>query len=332
MHADTAGTKTSLAYLYWRETGDISVWEGIVQDALVMNLDDMACSGLVDNFVISSTIGRNKHHIPGEVLSVLINGAQKFAEKMADNGVNLYMAGGETADVGDIVRTADVGYTAFGRMKRTDVLDIKIQEGDYIVGLAGYGQARYESEYNSGIGCNGLTSARHDVLHHSYAEAYPETFNPNIPQNLVYTGSKMLSDAFTLSGGSTTVGKLLLSPTRTFLPVLKQVFAELNSHLHGIIHNTGGGQYKVEKFIPSDLTAYKDNLLSVPPVFHLISEESGVAMADMPQVYNMGTRLEVYTGDKSAADQIIAIAQSFNIEAQIIGRVVKDMGKRVVLK
>lgn len=321
MHADTAGTKTSLAYIYWKETGDISVWEGIVQDALVMNLDDMACSGCIDNIVVSSTIGRNKHLITGDVLKVLIDGAQKFFKKMEELDVKIMSAGGETADVGDIVRTADVGFTAFGRLKRSEVIDNTIQPGDYIVGLASYGQATYESEYNGGMGSNGLTSARHDVFSKIYKEKYPETFDPNTDAAFVYSGSRMLTDLVEIDGKPIPLGKLVLSPTRTFLPVLKKVIDQFRNQIHGIIHNTGGAHTKVTKYLSQPLTIVKDNLLPVPPLFKIIKEESGAKDEEMYKVFNMGTRLEIYTPDKVVADKIIEISRSFHIDADIIGRV-----------
>jgi phosphoribosylformylglycinamidine cyclo-ligase len=321
MHADTAGTKTSLAYMYWRETGDLSVWKGIVQDALVMNLDDMACSGCIDNFIISSTIGRNKNLISGEVLNTLINAAKEFADKMALYGVNLHLAGGETADVGDIVRTADVGFTAFARMKRKNVIDIAIKEGDYIVGFASYGQSKYEDEYNGGMGSNGLTSARHDVFSSVYRDKYPETYDPNIDKTLIYSGSKLLTDHMSIDGKDIPLGKLVLSPTRTFLPLLKQIITNHKSEINGIIHNTGGGQYKVEKFLKDGLCVVKDNLLPVPPLFEIIQKESGTSKEEMFKVFNMGTRLEVYTSGLDSAQDMIKIAKRLGINSQIVGRV-----------
>ncbi|THH41976.1 AIR synthase related protein [Neolewinella litorea] len=320
MHADTAGTKTSLAYLYWRETGDLSVWEGIVQDSLVMNLDDMGCVGAVDNILISSTIGRNKNRIPGEVLKTIIQGAQKFADRMADQGVGLHLTGGETADVGDIVRTIDVGYTTFARLRRDEVIVNDIRPGNVIVGLASYGQASYEDEYNGGMGSNGLTSARHDVFHHGYAEKYPESFDPEVPREVVYTGSRSLTDKITVSGVETTVGKLVLSPTRTYLPVLKRLLAEVGPGLSGLIHCTGGAQTKVVKFIDDDIRIVKDQLFPVPPLFDLIRQESGTAWREMYQVFNMGHRLEAYVGERDA-QTVIDIAAAFGIEARVIGRV-----------
>jgi phosphoribosylformylglycinamidine cyclo-ligase len=331
MHADTAGTKTSLAYMYWKETGDMSVWEGIVQDALVMNLDDMACSGMIDNFIISSTIGRNKSIITGEVLSVLINATKTFADNMKLYGINLHLAGGETADVGDIVRTADVGFTAFGRMKRSDVINIDIKKDDYIVGFASYGQSSYETAYNGGMGSNGLTSARHDVFSKIYAEKYPETYNGMIDSSLIYSGTKSLTDTIKIGDEEHTLGKLVLSPTRTFLPVIRQLITFHKEDINGIIHNTGGGQYKVEKFMGEGLCAYKDNLLPVPPLFDLIQQESKASIEEMYKVFNMGTRLEVYTSSKAAADSMVDIATQYDIEAQIIGRVVEG-GERVLVK
>ncbi|MBK7221269.1 MAG: phosphoribosylformylglycinamidine cyclo-ligase [Saprospiraceae bacterium] len=329
MHADTAGTKTSLAYLYWKETGDLDVWEGIVQDALVMNIDDMACSGCTNGFIVSSTIGRNKTLVPGEVLETLIGAAPKFAAMLAGHGVQMHLAGGETADVGDIVRTADVGFTVFARMKKADVIDISIKEGDYIVGFAGYGQAQYESSYNGGMGSNGLTSARHDVFSSEYREKYPETFDPALPSTLVYTGSKKLTDTIEIEGQSISLGKLVLSPTRTFLPLLARIIPAMKAQIHGIIHNTGGGLYKVEKFIPEGLCAVKDNVLPVPPLFQVIQQESGSTTQEMFRVFNMGTRLEIYTPDHAAALTMIQMADELGIKADIIGRVEKSTGESV---
>ncbi|RME12020.1 MAG: phosphoribosylformylglycinamidine cyclo-ligase, partial [Bacteroidetes bacterium] len=304
MHADTAGTKTSLAYLYWKETGDLSVWKGIAQDALVMNLDDMACVGCVNDIVISSTIGRNKHLVSGEVIATLIQAANEFVERMAQHGVGLHLAGGETADVGDIVRTIDVGYTTFARMARKDVVVNDIQAGDVIVGLASFGQSIYEDEYNGGMGSNGLTSARHDVFSKTYAEKYPESFDPNTPLEVVYTGSKLLTDPIEIDGMQTTVGKLVLSPTRTYMPVLKAIFDRLpKEQLHGIIHCTGGGQTKVIKFIENKRVV-KNSLFDLPPLFELIRNESGTGWKEMYQVFNMGHRMEFYLPE-AAAQSII---------------------------
>lgn len=319
MHADTAGTKTSLAYLYWRETGDLSVWEGIAQDALVMNLDDMACVGCTDQIVVSSTIGRNKHLISGDVIATLIQATRKLSERLAAHGIHLHLAGGETADVGDIVRTADVGYTAFARMRRDQLIVNDIQAGDAIVGLASFGQATYEEAYNSGIGSNGLTSARHDVLHHDYAERYPESFDPATPRDVVYIGSRHLTDLVDADGIELPVGKLLLSPTRTYLPVLKKLFETHRKHIHGLIHCTGGGQTKVIKFIEGKRVV-KDNLFPTPPVFRLIQQESGADWREMYQVFNMGHRMEVYL-PASEAEAVIEAAAAFGIEARIVGRV-----------
>lgn len=320
MHADTAGTKTSLAYIYWRETGDLSVWKGIVEDAIVMNLDDMGCMGCVNNIVLSSTIGRNKSLIPGEIIQTIIEHSQNFLERLKNHGIDITLAGGETADVGDIVRTIDVGYTAFARMQRKDVINIDIQEGDYIVGFSSYGQAIYEDTYNAGTGSNGLTSARHDLFHKSYAVKYPESFNPNIPDNVVYTGSKFLTDSIKINGYDTTIGKLVLSPTRTYLPLLKKII-EYKKYINAIIHCSGGGQTKVSKFLDKNLKIVKDNLLPIPPLFDLIKQEAQLDSYEMYQVFNMGHRLECYTPDKDIAHQLIQLASDLGIEAQVIGRV-----------
>ncbi|MEL6988535.1 MAG: AIR synthase related protein, partial [Bacteroidota bacterium] len=285
MHADTAGTKTSLAYLYWKETGDLSVWEGIVQDALVMNLDDMACVGAINNIIISSTIGRNKNLIPGDVLKVLIQGCTKFLEKMKAQGIQMHLSGGETADVGDIVRTIDVGYTTFSRLAKSDLIVNNIQDGDVIIGLASYGQASYEEVYNSGIGSNGLTSARHDTLSKYYMDHYPESFDPNTSGDVIFTGSRKLTDSYNHQGKEYEVGKLLLSPTRTYIPVLAEILKKSKSEINGIIHCTGGAQTKVLKFIENK-KVIKDNLLPLPPVFKLIQEESNTAWEEMYKVFN----------------------------------------------
>ena len=329
MHADTAGTKTSLAYLYWKETGDVSVWKGIAQDALVMNLDDMACVGCVENIIISSTIGRNKHLITGEVISTLINAAVDFIEQMKKFGVDIHLSGGETADVGDIVRTIDVGYTAFGRMPRAKVITNDIQIGDVIVGLSSYGQATYEDSYNGGMGSNGLTSARHDVLDHQYAAKYPESFDANTPDELVYSGKGLLTQKVAIPGGEMNLGKLILSPTRTYLPVLQKLLKALEGKINGLIHCTGGAQTKVLKFV-NDRHIIKDNLLPVPPLFQIIKDQSGTPWREMYQVFNMGHRLEVYL-DKVHAQQVIDIAKQFNIDAQIIGKVEAGEGAELSL-
>ena len=330
MHADTAGTKTSLAYLYWRETGDLSVWEGIAQDALVMNLDDMACVGCYDNIILSSTIGRNKNRIPAEVISTIIRFAESFRDRMASLGVQLHLAGGETADVGDIVRTLDVGYTAFARMPRAAVLENQLQEGDLVVALASYGQASYETSYNGGMGSNGLTGARHDVLGKQYARLYPESFNPDLPDEVVYTGRRSLSEPVTIDGHTLPLGKLLLSPTRTYLPVIKRIFEELRPQLHGMIHCTGGGQTKVSKFC-GGLTVVKDQWLPLPPLFELIQAESQTDWREMYQVFNMGQRLEVYL-PPAYAQTVIDIAAAFGIEAAVVGRVTAFSGEKVRLE
>lgn len=319
MHADTAGTKPSLAYMYWKETGDLSVWEGIAQDALVMNLDDMACVGCLDDIIISSTIGRNKGLVSGDVIKTIIQYTQRFAEEMAALGVHLRSAGGETADVGDIVRTIDVGYTAFGRMRRDELLVNHIQEGDVIVGFASYGQATYENSYNGGMGSNGLTSARHDVFDHAYANKYPESYDPSLPDDVVYIGGKKLTETIDIDGEAIPIGKLVLSPTRTYLPLIKQLFTHLRPNLHGMIHCTGGGQTKVVKFI-DQVKVVKDNFLPIPPLFELIQSVSGTGWKEMYQVFNMGHRLEVYLPQEHAA-KAIALAENFGIAAQIVGRV-----------
>jgi len=316
MHADTAGTKTSLAYIYWRETGDNSVWKGIIQDAMVMNLDDMACAGITNHIILSSTIGRNKHHIPGEVLRHLINGTQEFIQKMKQQGITLTLAGGETADVGDIVRTLDVGFTAFARIPRKEVVDIQIRPGDVIVGFASYGKAVYEDEYNGGMGSNGLTSARHDVFSHEYYTKYPESFDPELDESLIYAGKMKLTDIEPETGIS--YGKLVLSPTRTYLPLIHQLLQNYRSSIHGIIHCTGGAQTKVMKFV-KNMHVIKDHLLPLAPLFRVIMEQSGTEPRELYKVFNMGHRLEVYTTDK-AAPAMIELAASLGIEAQVIGR------------
>ncbi|MEY4927207.1 MAG: hypothetical protein RI894_1643 [Bacteroidota bacterium] len=332
MHADTAGTKTSLAYLCYRETGNLDIWRGIVQDALVMNIDDLACVGLVDDLIVSSTIGRNKRVIDGNVLKALIQGTKQFADKMLEYGVKLHLAGGETADVGDIVRTLDVGFTVFGRMKRSEVLENNIQAGDVIVGLASYGQATYEDTYNSGIGSNGLTSARHDTLRKQYGTDFPESYDTAMPDEVAFTGQRSFGDTVVFDTKNYLVSDLLLSPTRTYLPVLKQLFATLGTpKMHGIIHCSGGGQTKVEKFIDNDIHIIKDNLLPVPPVFRLIQQESNTAWREMYKVFNMGHRLEVYLSEKDA-QTVLDIAKSFHIDAQIVGKVVSSVSKKITLK
>jgi phosphoribosylformylglycinamidine cyclo-ligase len=331
LHADTAGTKTSLAYLHWRETGDLSVWPGVAQDAIVMNLDDMACVGCTDDILLSSTIGRNKLLIPGAVIAAVIRGSSDFVENMRQQGINLQLAGGETADVGDIVRTIDVGFTAFARMRRSAVLASDIRPGDVIVGLASFGQAHYESAYNGGMGSNGLTAARHDVLSNAYAEKYPESFDPALPPDVVYTGKRLLTEQLGLGNGQqTSIGKLLLSPTRTYLPVLREVLRQHRKKIHGLIHVTGGGQTKVLKFA-KDVHILKDNLFDLPPLFRLIQESSGTDWREMYQVFNMGHRMEIYLAPRHA-DAVMAIAEQFGIEARIIGKVRSAQGERVTVK
>jgi phosphoribosylformylglycinamidine cyclo-ligase len=320
MHADTAGTKTSLAYMYWRETGDLSVWKGIVQDSIVMNLDDMACVGCVNDIILSSTIGRNKSLISGDVVKTLIEATVEFTDKMREFGIPIHLAGGETADVGDIVRTIDVGYTAFARMKRNELIVNDIKAGDVIVGFSSSGQATYEDAYNGGMGSNGLTSARHDVLSAVYRSKYPESYAPETPLSVVYTGNKNLTDALDVNNQSITVGKLLLSPTRTYMPLLKEILENTEGgKIHGIIHNTGGGQTKVLKFVKNKHIV-KNNLFDVPPLFQMIQTESATEWREMYQVFNMGHRLEIYC-DEKIAENLVAVGKMFNIDAQIIGYV-----------
>ncbi|MDZ4846092.1 MAG: AIR synthase-related protein [Chitinophagales bacterium] len=327
MHTDTAGTKTALAYLYWRETGDNSVWKGIIQDALVMNIDDMACAGATGDIIVSSSIGRNKNLIPGEVLKHLIEGTVELIEEWNALGISLHLAGGETADVGDVVRTLDVGFTAFTRLKRAQVIDINIQPGDVIVGLASSGKATYEKEYNSGMGCNGLTSARHDVLGKYLLKKYPETFDPKVKPALLYSGSKKLTDKDKESG--MTIGKLLLSPTRTFFPLIKAML-HTGIKTHGIVHCSGGGQTKVMKFAPT-VRIIKDDLFETPHVFQLIQRESKTPWREMYEVFNMGHRMEIYTEGKNVTS-IMNFASRFGIGAQIIGRVERAQKKELVIK
>ena len=318
MHADGAGTKSSLAYIYWRETGDLSVWKGIAQDALVMNLDDLLCVGATDNILLSSTIGRNKSLIPGEVIAEIINGTEELLENLRQLGVGIYSTGGETADVGDLVRTIIVDSTVTCRMRRSDVIDnARIAGGDVIVGLASYGQASYEHQYNGGMGSNGLTSARHDVLGKYLAERFPESFDAAIPQDLVYSGSRSLLEP--VEGTALNMGQLILSPTRTYAPVVAAVLRELRPQIHGMVHCTGGAQTKVLHFVRGKHVV-KDNLLPVPPLFRIIAEESGASGEELYKVFNMGHRLEFYVPQEVASD-VITISQSFGIEAQIIGHV-----------
>lgn len=318
IHADGAGTKSSLAYLYWKETGDLSVWKGIAQDAVVMNLDDLLCVGATDHFLLSSTIGRNKNLVPGEVISAIISGTQEFIEDMAEQGVNIYFGGGETADVGDLVRTIIVDSTVTARMKRKDVIsNDRIQAGDVIVGLSSFGQATYESAYNGGMGSNGLTSARHDVFAKYLAAKYPESYDALVNEKLVYSGSKKLTDA--VEGSPLDAGKLVLSPTRTYAPILKPLIAELGQEIHGLVHCSGGAQTKVLHFV-EQVKVVKDNLFDTPPLFRMIQAESGTDWKEMYQVFNMGHRMEVYLSEKHAA-KVIALSESMGVAAQIIGRV-----------
>ena len=330
MHADTAGTKPSLAYLYWKETGDMRVWEGIIQDALIMNLDDLICVGATDNIVLSSTIGRNKNLIPGEVVTALIQGTSRYLEKLRSLGIGVYLAGGETADVGDIVRTLDVGFTAFARLRRNQVLENHIQPGDAIVGLASFGQATYEEAYNGGMGSNGLTSARHDVFHHALAKRYPESFDPLVPENLVYSGSRALTDKIRVEDKAVDIGKLVLSPTRTYAPIIKKMLETHRADIHGMIHCSGGAQTKVLHFI-EQLHVIKDNLFATPSLFQLIQEESQTDWREMYRVFNMGHRMELYV-EPAKADDLIAVAKTFNVEAQVIGRVEAAAEKQVTIR
>ncbi|MEY4611344.1 MAG: Phosphoribosylformylglycinamidine cyclo-ligase [Bacteroidota bacterium] len=329
MHADGAGTKSSLAYLYWKETGDISVWRGIAQDAVVMNTDDLICVGATDQMLLSSTIGRNKNLIPGEVIAEIINGTEEVLQMLRDNGLGIYSTGGETADVGDLVRTIIVDSTVIGRMKRADVVSNEhIQAGDVIVGLASDGQATYEKTYNGGMGSNGLTSARHDVLGHYLAAKYPESFDPSVPKDLVYSGSKKLTDP--VAGTPLNVGQLVLSPTRTYAPVIKAILNALRGQIHGMVHCSGGAQTKVMHFV-KDVHVIKDNLFPIPPLFDMIQKESGTSFKEMYQVFNMGHRMEIYLNPKHA-EEVIQIAQSFGIPAQIVGYVEGHAGKKLTIR
>ena len=329
MHADGAGTKSSLAYAYWKETGDTSVWHGIAQDAVVMNLDDLLCVGVTDGILLSSTIGRNKRLIPGEVIAAIIEGTELFLEKMRGLGIGIHSTGGETADVGDLVRTLIVDSTVVARMKRTDVIDnARIQADDVIVGLASYGQATYENVYNSGIGSNGLTSARHDVFNKTVAKAFPETFDPGVPETLVYSGPAQLTDP--LEGTPLDLGKAVLSPTRTYAPVIREVLAKMRGDIHGMVHCSGGAQTKVLHFI-GDLRVIKDDLFPVPPIFAAIQRMSGTNWQEMYKVFNMGHRMELYLPQKRA-QEVITISRSFGIDAQVIGRVEASSSKEVVIR
>ena len=319
MHADGAGTKSSLAYTYWKETGDLSVWKGIAQDALIMNTDDLLCVGAVDNILVSSTIGRNKMLVPGEVISAIINGTDELLANMREMGIGIYATGGETADVGDLVRTIIVDSTVTCRMKRSDVINnANIRPGDVIVGLASFGQATYEDRYNGGMGSNGLTSARHDVFSKYIARKYPESYDHAVPEELVYSGSYELTD--TIPDVPVNVGQLVLSPTRTYAPVIKKMLDELRPEIHGMVHCTGGAQTKVLHFVGDNCRVIKDNMFPVPPLFKLIKEQSGTDWQEMYKVFNMGHRMEIYVSPETA-DKVTAISKSFNIDAQVIGHI-----------
>ncbi len=327
MHADGAGTKSSLAYMYWKETGDISVWKGIAQDALIMNIDDLLCVGATDNILLSSTIGRNKNLVPGEVISAIINGTEELLADLRDQGIGIHSTGGETADVGDLVRTIIVDSTVVCRMKRENVIsNHTIQDGDVIVGLASFGQASYETEYNGGMGSNGLTSARHDVFNKSLAEKFPESFDPSVPNDLVYSGTKSLTDA---TNSELNAGKLVLSPTRTYAPIIKKILDQHRDDIHGMVHCSGGAQTKVLHFV-ENVHVIKDNLFPIPPLFEMIQKESGTDWKEMYKVFNMGHRMEIYVAPE-VAEEIIAISKSFNVDAQIVGRVEANQGKKLTI-
>ncbi|TAF47461.1 MAG: phosphoribosylformylglycinamidine cyclo-ligase [Runella slithyformis] len=329
MHADGAGTKTALAYLYWKETGDLSVWRGVAQDSIVMNTDDLICAGATGPMLLSSSIDRNKNKIPGEVIAEIINGTEEVLEMLRSHGIEAYSTGGETADVGDLVRTITVNTTIIARMKRAEVIsNDNIKAGDVIVGLASFGQATYENTYNGGMGSNGLTSARHDVLATYLAAKYPESYDPEIHSSLIYSGSRQLTEA--AEGTPLTVGQLILSPTRTYAPVARVFLEELRPHIHGVVHCSGGAQTKVLHFI-DNLHVVKDNLFELPPLFKMIQQESDTSWEEMYKVFNMGHRLEVYLPQQYAA-RVIEIAQSFGIEAQIIGHVLPNEGKKVTIQ
>ena len=349
MHADGAGTKSSLAYMYWKETGDLSVWKGIAQDALIMNTDDLLCVGAVDNILVSSTIGRNKMLIPGEVISAIINGTDELMQELREMGIGIYGTGGETADVGDLVRTIIVDSTVTCRMKRSDVINnANIRPGDVIVGLSSCGQATYDKEYNGGMGSNGLTSARHDVFCKELAERYPESYDHNVPEELVYSGRYNLNSKFKIQNSKLqgegpkaqpnlnsefnnfemSVGRLVLSPTRTYAPVVKKMLDEMRPKIHGMVHCTGGAQTKVLHFVGDNCRVVKDNMFPIPPLFKIIQECSGTDWAEMYKVFNMGHRLEVYVAPKDA-EKVIAISKSFNIDAQVVGRI--EEGKKSLL-
>lgn len=330
MHADGAGTKSSLAYMYWKETGDLSVWKGIAQDALIMNIDDLLCVGATDHIMLSSTIGRNKNLIPGEVISAIINGTEELINELKTFGVTIYSTGGETADVGDLVRTIIVDSTVTARLKRSNVIDnANIKAGDVIVGLSSSGQASYEKEYNGGMGSNGLTSARHDVFHHYLAEKFPESYDASVPKELVYSGNVKLTDK--VEGSPIDAGKLVLSPTRTYAPIIKKILSKYSSkEIHGMVHCSGGGQTKILHFIDA-LHIVKDNMFPIPPLFRLIQEQSKTDWKEMYQVFNCGHRMELYVSQEVAED-IISISESFNVDAQIIGRVLVSDHKKLTIK
>lgn len=330
MHADGAGTKSSLAYIYWRETGDLSVWKGIAQDALIMNVDDLLCVGATDNILVSSTIGRNKNLIPGEVISAIINGTNELCEELSTLGVRVHPTGGETADVGDLVRTIIVDSTVTCRMKREDVIDnARIQAGDVIVGLSSSGKATYEKEYNGGMGSNGLTSARHDVFDKYLANKYPESYDDAIPEDLIYSGNMKLTDA--IKGLNLDAGKLVLSPTRTYAPIISQILKELRRNIHGMVHCSGGAQTKIMHFLGDGLRVVKDQLFSIPPLFQLIHDQSKTDWKEMYKVFNMGHRMEIYLPEEYA-QQVIDTSHSFNVDAQIVGRVEKSEKKELVIE
>ena len=329
MHADGAGTKSSLAYIYWKETGDLSVWKGIAQDAIIMNIDDLLCVGATENILLSSTIGRNKNRVPGEVISAIINGTEDILEMLRKHGLNIISTGGETADLGDLVRTLVVDSTVVCRMKRSDVIDnSRIKAGNVIVGLASYGKATYEDAYNGGMGSNGLTSARHDVFHRDYATKYPESYDESVPSDLVYSGNYKVTD--TIPGIDVNVGNLVLAPTRTYAPIMVEILKQLRSEISGIVHCSGGAQTKVLHFI-ENLHIIKDNLFPIPPLFNLIQEQSGTDWKEMYKVFNMGHRMEIYLDQKNA-QQVIELSNHFGVEAKIIGRVEASDSRRVTVR
>lgn len=329
MHADGAGTKSSLAYMYWKETGDLSVWKGIAQDALIMNIDDLLCVGATENILLSSTIGRNKNLVPGSVIKAIIEGTEELLADLKDHGIEIHSTGGETADVGDLVRTIIVDSTVISRMKRADVIsNSNIKDGDVIVGLSSFGQATYEKEYNGGMGSNGLTSARHDVFSKVLAQKYPESFDPSVPDDLVYSGSKSLTED--ISGSVLDAGKLVLSPTRTYAPIVKKIVDQMRPKINGMVHCSGGGQTKILHFI-DQLHIIKDNLFDVPVLFDLIQRESNTDWKEMYRVFNMGHRMELYL-NAADAQQVIDISKSFGVDAQVVGRVEKSNKKRLTIK